>query len=612
MTKMLNEALRLLRAGYSVVPVVQGDYKGTPKGVKWTHLKSRRLTEDEATELWTEHPDAGIGLIMGPVSGNVECVDIDDPLIAENCFQLAGPTYMEWTRHGGLHMFVRVRKPFGKDVTRYADHVDVKATGLVKIAPSEGYTPTDDSLADSELFEVDDIETFITDYLHLTPTNRARGNTPPDPNWRPEEVGDRRTRTLAMLGLLRRYGADEETLRNWLLFQDGERVPAPAEPLGAQEREEVLQSVLKYTPELPQVLNPVDQTRDSEADIWVDATDVEETKPRLSFDGRISIGSIIPVIGPSNSGKSFALTALAALATSGRPWPGGGESLQGDWLFISSEEDIASVILPRLHRWGADLKRIHFKRLGAHVSFDGDLTWLEKALDRWPETRFIFVDPIMGFLDTDDAALFNRATRRMLGRVTEIVAPRDVTMFGLIHLNKNTESDPLTRIQGASAFREYARSIWAFVEDADYNADRSNPDLRFYLGHVKAQLGRKAATLQLRMCGPETEGWVEWDGPAEVDVLQDIIDQSQAKARRGSAPDRTKTAEVEAYLHEKLADHDWHEQNSVEAELRARGIGISTINSVKRAMGVKSQKIGSVWYWRLPPDEDEGELPMTA
>jgi len=70
---LLDEALYLLSRGWSVVPQIPGAKKPC---VKWKPYQDRLPTEQELVTWFEEWPDAGLALVLGPVSG-VFVIDVD-------------------------------------------------------------------------------------------------------------------------------------------------------------------------------------------------------------------------------------------------------------------------------------------------------------------------------------------------------------------------------------------------------------------------------------------------------------------------------------------------------------------------------------------------------
>lgn len=69
-----HAAIAYAKAGLSVLPLKADK---TPAISSWTDLKSRIPTSDDITR-WYESCPSGVGIVCGSISGNVECIDVDE------------------------------------------------------------------------------------------------------------------------------------------------------------------------------------------------------------------------------------------------------------------------------------------------------------------------------------------------------------------------------------------------------------------------------------------------------------------------------------------------------------------------------------------------------
>jgi len=107
---MLSDALRYLKLGYSIIPVLSARKGGAP--FSWKEYQSRLPTEDELRAWWKRWPDHGIAIICGKVSG-ICVIDLDRH--GESDGVLAARTVHGWepegpvvaTGGGGLHAYCR-------------------------------------------------------------------------------------------------------------------------------------------------------------------------------------------------------------------------------------------------------------------------------------------------------------------------------------------------------------------------------------------------------------------------------------------------------------------------------------------------------------------------
>lgn len=607
-------ALSYLRAGFSVVPVV-GSTKHCPRGFRWGQYRQRRMTEDELRRTWERYPDAGIAIVCGPVSDNVEAIDADDVELAQDLKkQVPWNTYVERTPRGAMHFVLRVRKPLGTDRIGFAPHIDLKAGGLLVVAPTEGYQSLDGNLWEAALPEVESLEDWASDLLSdvgVTPVTHERG--PIDVTWRPHTIGDRRKRCVSLAGLLRRYGADYDLILDYLRHVNGypSLLPSAQEPLPESEIEEVARSVTdRYVPGVPEVLNEPDEHKTAATiedldDLWITASDVVETTPRVTFGSRFVLGAINLFVGPSSSAKSFVFSELAARFTTGAPWPdGSGNAPLGDVLWIGAEEDLSSIVRPRLRRHHADLNRVRLLKTGRRVTFGGDLSWLTRALDDHPKTVAIYIDPFLSYVPDNWDMNVSTNVRTTLSKLQDVVSTRGIVAVPVIHLNKNREGTTLERILGSGAFREVPRSILACTRNF------SEPGLVFYLGQLKAQGGMEAPTLRFRAEGPSLQGWIEWDGPSDMSVDEIIGEQSLTPSLRRvsgkSSSQPSKLEDAKDLLRAELAEGPrmQSELNDL-AAAHSPPISSSTLYKASEALGVKRYQ-GEVaeagkrkWWWAL-------------
>lgn len=70
---MLKEAQRYHGYGWVVVPI---EPKLKKPRVRWKEYQSRRPSQKQISEWWTNWPDSGIAVVLGPLS-NLLCVDVD-------------------------------------------------------------------------------------------------------------------------------------------------------------------------------------------------------------------------------------------------------------------------------------------------------------------------------------------------------------------------------------------------------------------------------------------------------------------------------------------------------------------------------------------------------
>lgn len=138
---MLEEALRLLRRGFSVFPCAT---KRQPL-VDWAKYQTQPATEEEVVAWWTEHPDAMVAVALGEVSGVVR-LDADSAEALARIEKLGGvPKTAEWVSPSGGRGWLFLCKPYMFTTVLWQgagahSEVRLQAKGAYSVLPpSPGY-----------------------------------------------------------------------------------------------------------------------------------------------------------------------------------------------------------------------------------------------------------------------------------------------------------------------------------------------------------------------------------------------------------------------------------------------------------------------------------------
>ena len=331
--------------------------------------------------------------------------------------------------------------------------------------------------------------------------------------------------------------------------------------------------------------------------------DIEPEAIRWLWQGRLPMGKLCMIVGDPGLGKSMATLAIAATVTRGSAWPVNGEGVapQGDVVLISCEDDPGDTIRPRLDAAGADCRRVHILD-GLDDTDDagrtyrrpwtmGDIDALDRLIASLLECRLIVIDPLSAYLGGTDTHR-NSDVRAMLAPLSDLAARHGVTVLCVSHLNKGA-GQAMYRTTGSLAFTAAARSVYAVAKD------EADPGRRLILP-VKANLAPNKTGCAYRI-GTTAEGVprIEWEPePVEAD-----IDEILAAGSGAGRPD-TERREAKDWLREALSEgpvavHD------LQDDAEAAGMAWRTIKRAKEDLNVKSERIGTVWQWRL----QEGQKP---
>jgi putative DNA primase/helicase len=120
---IVEAALTWYDAGCSVIPI-RADGTKKPTG-EWAPFMVRRMERERLDKWFTSHPEQGIGIICGKISGNLEMLELEGRAcsgdVLDRVFEeleasghahvldmFINSGYTEWTPSGGLHLIYRV------------------------------------------------------------------------------------------------------------------------------------------------------------------------------------------------------------------------------------------------------------------------------------------------------------------------------------------------------------------------------------------------------------------------------------------------------------------------------------------------------------------------
>jgi len=253
---------------------------------------------------------------------------------------------------------------------------------------------------------------------------------------------------------------------------------------------------------------------------------VKPRRARFAWEGRVPIGAPTIFAGTGGIGKSTILAWLTAQLTKG--------TLPGDLFgkpvtvaLIAGEDDLDSVLVPRLMAAGADLDRVQSVKVNEtdgtdtwsdHPTVSSDLVSLKTHLHEHGVSVLI-VDPVVSMQSGNSNNLAD--VRRDLNRLAALANELDLAMIWVHHFNKG-QGNPSDRMSGSHAYRDTVRSALSLAED-------DNSDQRI-LSHEKSNNGPKmpslAFTIEDQNLTVDGETWsigrATFQGETDVDV-SDIL-----------------------------------------------------------------------------------------
>lgn len=207
---------------------------------------------------------------------------------------------------------------------------------------------------------------------------------------------------------------------------------------------------------------------------YVCMNDVEEQQIEWVWPEKIARGELCIIAGEPGASKTMVAADLAARVSVGNTVPLGDEPMcKGNVVFLTSENDPAKVLRPRLVAAGADLSKVFLisssltevddrgKSKKKHVALAEDAEKIGKIMGEIDDVVLLIIDPISEYMGKKDANN-NADVRDMLATLTDHVRSHNVAILAIAHFNKKTDvTSASSRINGSIGFAGAARTAFA-------------------------------------------------------------------------------------------------------------------------------------------------------
>jgi hypothetical protein len=214
--------------------------------------------------------------------------------------------------------------------------------------------------------------------------------------------------------------------------------------------------------------------------VFIDACNIVRKEMKWLIPDKIPADAITLIVGNGEAGKSWIITALVAMFTTGRGWPaeaGQNTHPPGRVLIFNDEDRPDTVIVPHLEDNGANMELVSIYDCvrgadGSKQFYDTETraSEFERYLDIRPDAKIVIFDPITAYLGRAKENS-NSEVRAALAPINEIAQKRGVTVIGVTHLNKKIDMNIVDRTLGSSAFKNVARACWAVIHDKDEDGE---------------------------------------------------------------------------------------------------------------------------------------------
>lgn len=316
---------------------------------------------------------------------------------------------------------------------------------------------------------------------------------------------------------------------------------------------------------------------------------------------RIALGKVTIIAGHPGLGKSQLTVSIAATVSNGEEWPHP-EDVRcelGSSLFLSSEDDAADTIRPRLEAAGADLQRCHIlegvrdsEGRMSIFSLVGNMDQLTSLVEGIDNLRLIVIDPISAYLSGTDTHR-NSDVRSALLPLQEFAARHKIAVICVSHFSKGGGSNALLRVTGSLAFIAAARAGFVVLADPQDN------DRRLFLP-VKNNLSVMPPGLAFRL---EPIGLDKDIETSRIVWELGIVDMTADEAMALSSDDDRGSAlgEAKDFLSSLLGQGSIP-SNTVKKKCVEAGLSWRTVQRASGELKIKKFKkeFQGSWSWELP------------
>jgi hypothetical protein len=271
-----------------------------------------------------------------------------------------------------------------------------------------------------------------------------------------------------------------------------------------------------------------------------DLTKVRTRKARFLWDGVLPYGSLVLFGGKGGTGKSTFAIWLAGLLTVGK-LKGHLFGEPGNVLYVSHEDGVEEIVVPRLIANGVDIER--FRILDIHAKNQSgvsiprlpeDMELIRQAVREF-DAKLVIIDPITSTLSGDNDKLAD--VRAMLDPLNQMGQELGVGVIAIAHFKKGAGSQS-DMVSGSHAYRDASRAMLLFAkeEHLDDEADDNPPTI---ITLDKSNVGPSGQSYQFQSTPVEiplddgqmgTTTRIDWLGGSKQNVGQ-IINREQSSGQ---------------------------------------------------------------------------------
>jgi AAA domain len=352
------------------------------------------------------------------------------------------------------------------------------------------------------------------------------------------------------------------------------------------------------------------------ASTWLE--DVEKHPVSWAMTDYIARGVVTSINGPRNSGKTLCASWLAAAMSRDKD---GAQPLRV-W-FNSQEDDLGSVLRPRLEAAGANLAK-QVRLTGEHWKLPADLGRIKDELTQHREgdkpDDVLILDSVQQHISSPNSLPIAGAAMKGL---VQIALEFNIAVILIGHTRKGKGASVESTIAGAAVLQNMAKAIYLFgpepgskIRAMDAAEGQDDDELpRYVLACERLGIGPMPPSLLLERRVKYDEGtkrdeaFLEYLRPCGYSA-REVLDESKDD-KTGRDKDATATARAALWIKETLAAKG--PMLTADFEILAKGDGVyasrNTFDRARKIAGVRTGRRGKVWWVWLkeqdPPEEDD-------
>lgn len=205
-------------------------------------------------------------------------------------------------------------------------------------------------------------------------------------------------------------------------------------------------------------------------------SDFRSRPMRWLWNQIIPIGAAVIFAGQGGVSKSTFAIALGGRVTRG-DLGGVLKGQEADVLYVSHEDGIEDVVLPRAQANGVDTSRFHIFGVATKIvngvsmpKFPEDLNLLEEKIVE-VGAKLVIIDPVLSAMASGRDPNSNVDVRELIDPLNQLAQRLQITIVCIAHINK-TVTNARTAVTGSAAWSDATRGTLLFaMEDPDPSLD---------------------------------------------------------------------------------------------------------------------------------------------